>query len=98
MNLSQLVEIAQKVFTNREAPDDPKRTARIMVAAMQDERPGKTRARQGRSERGPRKGRASKNRCAYCKKEGQRKNECPEKNAKDQGNRKTQILVTGGED
>ncbi|XP_039708966.1 uncharacterized protein LOC120594858 [Pteropus medius] len=53
MNLSQLVEIAQKVFNNREAPDDPKLMAKIMVAAMQEERSGKTRARQGRSERGP---------------------------------------------
>nr|KAF6485285.1 hypothetical protein HJG63_010528 [Rousettus aegyptiacus] len=29
MNLSQLVEIAQKVFNNREAPDDPKPMAKI---------------------------------------------------------------------
>ena len=34
MNLSQLVKIAQKVFKNREAPDDPKGMAKIMVAAI----------------------------------------------------------------
>lgn len=44
MNLPQLVEIAQKMFNNREAPDDPKRMAKIMVAAIQEERSGKTRA------------------------------------------------------
>nr|KAF6495868.1 hypothetical protein HJG63_010203 [Rousettus aegyptiacus] len=44
MNLPQLVEIAQKMFNNREAPHDPKRMAKIMVAAIQEERSGKTRA------------------------------------------------------
>ena len=35
MNLSQLVEIAQKVFNNRKAPDDPKHMAKIQSYSHQ---------------------------------------------------------------
>ena len=43
MNLSQLVEIAQKMF-NREELDDFKHMTKIMVGSIQEERSGKTRA------------------------------------------------------
>lgn len=86
MNRTQLLEIAQNVYNNRELDDGKKATARIVVAALREA------GVQGRGRgRGkpppwskhpgtpPRRGILEKDQCAYCRQKGHWKNECPEK-------------------
>lgn len=83
MNRSQLVEIAQKVYNDRDTPGDKqdKRTAQVVVAALRGtgpterDHPKKGNVRKGQDDRpGSQLG---KNQCAYCKKEGHWMQECP---------------------
>lgn len=75
---AQLIEIAQKVFHNREPEDERKlkKEVHMVVAALQDTKETrKTSKPHANSKRTT----LEKDRCAYCKEKGRWKNECPNK-------------------
>ena len=86
-NLSELVEIAQRVFNNRDEVDiaQTKKMIKVLLATMQGVEPkglprkGRGREQAPRANNGPRRAGLEKDQCAYCKKKGHWKNERPEK-------------------
>ena len=86
-NLSELVKIAQRVFNNRDEVDiaQTKKMTKVLLATMQGAQPkgppGKGRGQEQapRANNRPRRVGLEKDQCAYCKKKGHWKNECPEK-------------------
>ncbi|XP_045393810.1 uncharacterized protein LOC123628223 [Lemur catta] len=81
--LSELIEIAQKFYNNREDPETAhsKRMAKILISAMVKQEKYKT--EKGKRPKRPegntrrRKTSLSRDQCAYCKEHGHWKNECP---------------------
>lgn len=80
-NLSKLLEIAQKVFNNRDG------VQKVMFVGQQGNRPPWKKKKKNPNHRGGpsneegqnRKPRLGRDQCAICKKKGHWKNECPEK-------------------
>ena len=78
MNKTQLIEIVQKVFHNREPEDERKlkKEVHMVVAALQDTKETrKTSKPHANSKRAT----LEKDQCAYCKEKGHWENECPNK-------------------
>lgn len=89
--LSELVDIAEEGFNYQETPEDrqTRGMAKVLLAARScghpDERELKNLAsRRGKGKPTPTEGKTcpplERDQCAYCKEEGHRKIECPEKN------------------
>lgn len=96
--LSELVEIAQKVYNNRESPSvmQSKKMAKVLVTTMgNSQNSSREKSRGGRF---PRRGRGdlTPNQCAYCKEYGHWKKDCPLLQKKGEG-QPTPVLVEGTE-
>jgi hypothetical protein len=87
--LSELIEIAQRVYNNRHMPEDrqAKRLPKVMVAALQT--PTSRSPANQKLARNP-KAPLEKDQCAYCKQKGHWKNECPKRK---RGNQKVLQLA-----
>ncbi|KAK1346709.1 hypothetical protein QTO34_000569 [Cnephaeus nilssonii] len=91
-SLSELVKVAQKVFNNREdqTANLNTRMAKVFLAINEGKGQQREMGRKGWEKRGQnQKTRLWKNQCAYCKKEGHWKRECPEW----PGNEEAPVLV-----
>ncbi|XP_045386557.1 uncharacterized protein LOC123629763 [Lemur catta] len=79
--LSELVEIAQKIYNNREGSEvvQSKKMAKILVAAMGNSQNLCADMNKTKKGRHPKKGRSDvgPNQCAYCKEYGHWKKDCP---------------------
>ncbi|VFV29156.1 Hypothetical predicted protein, partial [Lynx pardinus] len=82
MNITQLIEVANKVFmnrevaANREAERGLKKKATFLAAALKETdatKMGRPQPPKGGNPRAP----LAKDQCAYCKEKGHWKNECP---------------------
>lgn len=81
-NISKLLEIAQKVYVNRDDPEvgRAKEVARILIAAQVD--PKKEQKKGRPRSQWPR---VDKDQCAFCKEKGHWKKDCPKLRAKEAG-------------
>ena len=77
--ISELVEIAKKVYNNRESPDErqTKKMSKILVTAMEGLRARKHPTRWTASPRARQP--LDKDQCTNCKEKGHWKNECPKR-------------------
>lgn len=77
-NRSELLGIAQKVYDNRDSPEEAmaKRLGRVTIAALAAPRPLTSRGPAGKD---PRRQPLGKDQCAYCKQLGHWKDKCPNK-------------------
>ena len=69
-NLETMLDIAWRVYSNREEEEDRRKEKRALVEALQESR--------GFKNVGP-KWPLGRDQCAWCKQRGHWKNECPEK-------------------
>lgn len=83
-NISKLLEIAQKVYINRDDPEveRAKEVAKILIAAQKAPQKGKGNGKQ--QQRGQRQ-RLDKDQCAYCKEKGHWKRDCPKLGGESKG-------------
>ncbi|XP_021114045.1 uncharacterized protein LOC110349169 [Heterocephalus glaber] len=94
-NRSELLSIAQKVFNNRDSPEEvvTKRLGKVTIAALKNYETSKQTGRP-KPERPPWP-KLGRDQCAYCKQTGHWKNECPLKKEKEgQNQKKTQEVLT----
>uniref|UniRef100_UPI001A9F41EF uncharacterized protein LOC120883926 n=1 Tax=Ictidomys tridecemlineatus TaxID=43179 RepID=UPI001A9F41EF len=84
-NRSELLELAQKVFENRESQDDLliRKVNRATVAALRSPEVFNSRQMQVAHGRGKRRTPLQIDQCAYCREYGHWKNQCPQCNRKD---------------
>uniref|UniRef100_A0A8C7BP64 CCHC-type domain-containing protein n=1 Tax=Neovison vison TaxID=452646 RepID=A0A8C7BP64_NEOVI len=89
-NLTELVGIAEKVFSNRDAQEDEKETKKLVkVLALYEagrRRLGDSKWKEKPKQREGRREDLDSNQCAYCKEKGHWARECPKK--------KTEMLAT----
>ena len=78
-NISRLLEIAQKVYVNRDDPEigRAKEVASILMAAQQPLTKGRGKKGEKRPQRGPRRYPLGQDQCAFCKEKGHWKKDCP---------------------
>ena len=86
-NRSKLLEIAQKVYVNRDDPEigRVKEVAKILLATQKLPESGRGRQHQRGRGKGPQGGRLGKDQCAYCKEHGHWRRDCPKRRT---GNKK----------
>ncbi|XP_017741444.1 PREDICTED: uncharacterized protein LOC108538102 [Rhinopithecus bieti] len=93
--LQDLLQIAQRVYNNRDTPDE--KMTKVLAAVVQKEhlQPENTQPK-----RSPRYNNLNKDQCAYCKKAGHWARDCPKKKQQGRGPppRSTPVLVTQNED
>ncbi|XP_015268493.1 PREDICTED: uncharacterized protein LOC107126116 [Gekko japonicus] len=89
MNVSQLIEVAQKVFVNRDKEEKKeeeakhRRKAAILAAVIQGHEYDRPSPTSNLEPRGPRT--LGRDQCAYCRADGHWKNECPNRQSRLRG-------------